>query len=752
MKRTLCSVLLGLLLLTAVAGAEEIIWFDGSRDPGGPPGKLLTDNEGYWGESVLTGVDYTYQYPPDNPADILKEDASKFGRRLLDGYYSGNWWAPVGISGRPLVVTLDFKRLCRFSEVDIVTRSRKVNVSIEVSADKSVWKQVGKLSTKGCVDSTLQRIRLPERPSGRYVKLTIDAGGITYLDEVIAWGNSDQSDPSPEYLRPVVAPAIANGIALESIPGIKATACADAQFFHWKNSLGKVGARPAVWSKLETWGCLTDKPVLPDLQSIGKPIEIVMARNESECAAVALTNTSINLPAKLRVTLSEFTPVSKKGDAKGLSGDLRVGGAIPSRWHGIGIGPLFSADNMLGKSHMQRYLTNGAGIMGFPEIELSPAGSAVLWLTIRADMAKPGLYEAKLAYKGGSPQLVRVKVVDVKLPEPAMWLQSWSGTTGMFPFEHADRRSREVGYKTSLGINVWDGFPEKATLPEAARGKCKAIYRIWGVGDYGHKIYSGSMKPDEITPAVEKEVAEMIRGHVSKARELGLGYDQWYVELADEPCLRNTEIFGAFCKLIRKIDPKVRIYCNPSFWVGFENGGVTPDAEVYRTLAPWYNDCVDISCPLVLLLEDRPKSAKLFGHKRLVNAFYNVASHQAKSEKREIIEEYRRYGWRAKSLGYNGWGFYSYYGPRGNPWDDFDSDFMTSEDLPDYEVVYPGPRGPIPTRAAEAFREGWEDYRLLTLLSSKNPSAFSALIKNYKAGEPIEKLRLKALEKLSEGR
>ena len=32
----------------------------------------------------------------------------------------------------------------------------------------------------------------------------------------------------------------------------------------------------------------------------------------------------------------------------------------------------------------------------------------------------------------------------------------------------------------------------------------------------------------------------------------------------------------------------------------------------------------------------------------------------------------------------------------------------------DYQMVYPGPRGPIPTRQSEALREGYEDCASLT--------------------------------------
>ena len=68
-----------------------VIWYDGIRSPA-PAGKLLSDNEGFWGDCTLTGVEYAYARPPDNPADVWRDQAAKPGRRLLDGRPVGNWW------------------------------------------------------------------------------------------------------------------------------------------------------------------------------------------------------------------------------------------------------------------------------------------------------------------------------------------------------------------------------------------------------------------------------------------------------------------------------------------------------------------------------------------------------------------------------------------------------------------------------------------------------------------------------------
>jgi len=222
-----------------------------------------------------------------------------------------------------------------------------------------------------------------------------------------------------------------------------------------------------------------------------------------------------------------------------------------------------------------------------------------------------------------------------------------------------------------------------------------------------------------------------------------MSYEDWYGELTDEPGPRNSAAYGALAATIKRADPRVRIYCNPCFWVG---DGVVADDEVFAALSPWYSQVIDVSVPLFLLLRDHPRSYELFTQPRSVNAFYYVATHHTRSEASAQVELYRRMGWEAFAHGFNGWGFYSYYAPRGNPWDDLDVDFYSREDRADYQMVFPGPRGPIATRASEAVREGWEDYCLLTLLRERGAEQeLAALLAEREAGTPMTELRLRGL-------
>jgi hypothetical protein len=752
---------LGLLISSGLHPAHaDRLWWDGTRDTTNePPGKLLSDNAGYWGERVTTDVEYSYEAAPDNPPDAQGDDTKVFGRRLLDGVPSGDWHTPVGVVNRPLIVTFDFKQPCLFSEVDLCTRSGKAAVTVEAGdSAQGPWRLAFQRDFASSPDTALRRLPLPERPSGRYLRISFNAVApqngnyLTYLEEVLVWG--DVQDKGPEKVHAVAPiPVIEEG-AFPSIPGSARTAVSQAEFVKWQRDLGAKSRQPAVWSQVPTWDAITDRPILPAANMAGQAVSLKATRNETENAALALTNTSMTAPMGGVVTLSAFRPVGAGSVAasRTVRASLRVGGAIQSRFHGPVIGPLLTSDNMPGANLLRRYLTNTDDIHRFPNLTLSPAGSVVLWLSVSTDGTPPGLYEASLTFKAaedsdraGSPVTaasalkVRVQVVDVTLPRPPVWLQTWSGTTSMFPFIYADRAQQEVEYKQSLGVTVWNGLPTPGSAAELAQKSGDAIYQVNILPHhYINEGYNNRLNLENLGPDDEKAIAEHVHALVKQTQALGLGYNDWYGELWDEPGRGNITAFGALAGLIKKIDPRVHLYANPIFW---EGSGNAPDDVVAPLLSPWYRQAVDISVPHEQLLRGYPRSTPLFDAPRFIRASYRVSTHGDKNESATQLDSYRRQAWDAFTRGYNGWGFYSYYAPVGDPWNDFDGA------QPDYQMVYPGPRGPIASRTSENVREGWEDYRLLTLLKQRGlAQEVAALLRSYAAGEPPQVLRLRALE------
>lgn len=736
---TLWAASLPFLSLPSRVHADRL-WWDGTRDSeSAAPGKLLSDNDGYWGDCVLTGVEYHYTgTPPDAPADSVGDDHTKFGRRLLDGAATGDWHVPVGAINRPLVTVFDFKRACLFRELDLATQSNKVAVTIECAdAETGPWRDISAIALAACPDKPFHRFPLPVS-TGRFLRLTVQGAAFTYLNEVLVWGDAAPGDKTPEAINPVTPPPAApNGTAFSSLPGIPKTTFADSLFHDWQHQLGGLAKQPAVWSRVPTWDSITDKPLLPATSEANHPVTLAMARNETQCAALALTNTSLLSTAVGDVALSAFRSALSKPQAGPLPvGQVRAAGTIGSRWYGVNVGPLFAADNKLGPNLMHRYLTNSDDIKDFPRLSLPPAGSAVCWLSVTTANVRPGIYQATLRF-GSSLVPVRLEVLDVTLPHPRVWVNTWSGTTPMFPFVYGDRPAREVAYKQDLGVTVWNGLPTPGSDAALARQPRRTVYQTFILPwDYVNIGYNNKIKPDALTPKDQAAITAYVHGLVTQAKALGLTYDDWYGELWDEPGVGNAAIFGAMAQMVHEADPHVRLYCNPCFWVGSD---VTDDAAEYAALQPWYSGMA-ISVPLSANLYNHPKSLALYNAPRPFRAFYGVDTASAKSERAADVERYRRKAWDAFARGWNGWGFYSYYAPRANPWTDFD----TGE--PDYQMVYPGPRGLIPTRPSEAVREGWQDYCLLSLLKQRGLNAeLASILKDYAAGVPLETLRIRAL-------
>jgi hypothetical protein len=313
---------------------------------------------------------------------------------------------------------------------------------------------------------------------------------------------------------------------------------------------------------------------------------------------------------------------------------------------------------------------------------------------------------------------IRAQVLEVTLPKSFAYVVSYSTYTRMFPFEYGDRLDREAAYRNDVHLNVHHGFPEPGTVMEAARKYGNALYGVYVGGDKYRK--------PGLTQAEIGEIEDGTRRAVARAKELGLRYDEWYVEMWDEPVAEAMKAYEPVCKLIHKVDPNVRIYCNP----------MTAD------IGDWYNKEIAVSVPCFKGSRmDLPEWKRLFSAPRWINGFYVVATNSAKGERTYVLERYRRFAWESMIRGWNGWGWFAYYQPVGDPWNDFDSE------CPDFLVAYPGPRGPIPTRHSEVAREGYEDYCLIDLLKQQGKKReVDSLMKAYKNGTPLTDLRLRALK------
>jgi hypothetical protein len=740
--------------------ANALVWATGERDPSGPPrGKLLSDNAGYWGDVVLTGATYTWESNPDNPTDRLMDNAAQFGRRLLDGRIEGNWWVPVGQNpGHELIAVFDFHRPCQFSEVDtIASRTPKTSLKIEVRATQTdPWTTVFTQSLDKSLNKPLNRAILPGNSAGRYMRLSLGSDGITWLDEVLVWGEADVSPQYPEHIAQAYRRELPSGV-LCSIPGMKTTEFPAARIAEWRSSTGPHASAPAVWSSIAQ--ASPRQPILPEAAVINPTVHVVMARNETESLYLALTNTSATDSRVVTINDVPLRAVDSNEPEASLRAKLLIGGALPTAapkqpltaeqrlrlmvdaslpddtasGDEVGILPFFDRGQMLGRSLMQRYLANGVEIRDFPQITLPPGGSAVFMLRVTTAETAAGQYAGSISATASDGQTVatplQIEVSDVTLPDLDLWVHSWGNATTQFPFETQSRCENDVRASRELGVTAFMGFPLPGSKAALFGSMGRTFYHATGIpADFVGRGYAGQLQPGQITIEDEKRIAEHLQGLSRQANQLGLRYDDWWVELWDEPQETNTATFEALARILRRTDPRIRIYMNPLFW----RPGHAPDDVIVAHLAPWYCELIDLSVPIMTLIGDNRATRELWSTPRYVRAFY---IHPAARGGRAMA-------WKAYDLGYNGWGYYCYHAPRGNPWD-----IRTWTELGySYQMVFPGPQGPIVMPIYEEMRDGWEDYRLLAALRQRGrEDIVRKLLSGYREGESLTELRVTGL-------
>lgn len=747
---------------TAADARDQLVWATGQRDDTGlPKGKLLSDNNNYWGDSILTGVEYTYESDADNPLDRIANQKETFGRRLLDGRVRGNWHVPVGQARGPMIVVFDFKRPCQFNEVTVIaTRSTNVAINVETrSSPDEPWRMVKQQAAQNAPLGAINRVRFAQPAPGRYLRLSLQAEekNITYIDEVLVWGNAEVSNDYPENIAPTYRLEKLQD-QWESIPGIKATQFDQTTFTQWKDTLGKQGDDGVIWALASSPS--PDKPVLPDDTQRNTPLAFQLTRNETESKYVTLTNTSIDRARTITIEDIHWRKTGSSQTTDTIVSEIRVGGALPARppkqrltdeqklrLHldpnesvavdeaGVRVLPFFTADEMLGQNMMKRYLTNGQTIHTFPQVTLPPGGAAVFMVRVTTSSSEPGTYQAHLTATTDEGQKIilriNAKVFNVNLPNPRLWVRSWGEGTSQFPFETQARRVRDVLVNRQLGVTVWSGWPKPGSKAEMFGRLGPTDYRLRGIpSKYVHQGYGNKIKAHQLKDKDKKVIKDHVRQLVAQAKALNLAYDQWWVELWDEPQEKNVELFGALARMIHEVDPEIQIYMNPLFW----RPGHAPPQKVFDDLAPFYNDLIAISVPVSTLVKGPDVvSTPLWKHKRPVNAMFIHPATRAG----------RQFSWQAFALGFNGWGYYCYFVPRGNPWD-----IRTWRNLNyGYQMVFPSAQGPIPTPIYETMRDGWEDYRLLTALKEAgHTDKLKHILDGLSRKQQLDQLRQTALE------
>ena len=736
------------LAAIAASATEPIKWTGGDwDDAGAPKGALLSDNPGWWGRSVFTGVTYSYAegHEPTAPRDIRKDGGEEsFGRRLLDGKKHGDWNTTVGKGGKtPLIAVFDFKRPCAFSEVDLfISRNLAVHGVVETSDDGTNWTVACSFS----LSSPMARISL-EGAKARFLRLSIQAEqGIVYLDEVLVWGEGEVSERYPEAVADIpagdalhfVKPHDGGGIEIAPLAKPTLDEC-KVKSGKWKVDAAASGGPGAV-------------PAVADTE-VGPPREILLARNETEVRYFAIANASAHA-ATVSLTPPDF------GDPA-ISAELLIGGVVrmvrpapkekltqkqiidllitdesklyeekPQR---LDVLPFFRGHALPAPNFARRYLANPAQVTGFPAaVPLAPGEGCVVMLRVTPDSAALGRRRTQLKVQSSKLKVESSKaantqpstfnlqlsttVVDATLPDLPLWIHAYSPFTSQFPFESESRMKTDVARLAALGVSSCYGLPRPRT--KQAFLKTLAPHTIcanngWVSGRIFGDTYRGKWAHFDSTNRAA--IAEAAHKVVREAESIGLKPEEYCIFMPDEPGRHNAALVGEMARIVKEAEPALMIYENPCFW----ERGFPPYETIRDCLVPYYNEVIDISCPLRNLVRPGNLLTKeLWTAKRRVNAQYIHPPGRAG----------RSIAWSSFENGLNGFAYYCYYSPRGNPWD---IRTWTSLDY-SYQMVFPLENDVAVTPIYETMREAWEDYRTLEALRrAGKDKLLDELLKSY---------------------
>ncbi|MGC4097164.1 MAG: hypothetical protein QM706_08610 [Nitrospira sp.] len=201
-------------------------------------------------------------------------------------------------------------------------------------------------------------------------------------------------------------------------------------------------------------------------------------------------------------------------------------------------------------------------------------------------------------------------------------------------------------------------------------------------------------------PILNSVAKERLLGWVKKMSaylsERGLPPDRWAFYPVDEPNRDGLLLVRAVAQVIKEWNPAVRVYADPS--VHASPPLETADLQDAQSL-------VDHWQPNLLAV--RGRMGEFF--KALKKDWWIYGNPKSPAKVGSPLRDYRMLAWWAWYYGARGVGFWSYSDTGGSSaWEDVDGR------RPDWAVVYETSQGIVSSRRWEAFREGLEDYVLLS--------------------------------------
>lgn len=343
-------------------------------------------------------------------------------------------------------------------------------------------------------------------------------------------------------------------------------------------------------------------------------------------------------------------------------------------------------------------------------LTLRPGESKQIWLTVHANSAPSGEYEMGLLIRPANVtaevQVVplHVKIWPVSFPEKqGLFVNTWSYLTWR-PVK--SNIARAIADLDAHHANVAIVHPHQIPWPDASKQ-----FRVdYSAFDRVMAYQSGSQQrlffmnfADESKRRLGSSYKYMstewknvfsiwIKDWIRHMKHLGLDYQDYSFYIVDEPKdVSEVKILVETARLLKAIDSNIRVYTT----LGEMN---VLDIQIAANLIDIYQVLLkDIDSIKVKELKFLDKEIWLYsaddgGKHAPPHAFYRLQA------------------WKAFQKGMKGIGFWAYAdtGAAGSGWNDFDGR------RPDYSVVYEGDNSLISSKRWEAWRDGIEDYEIIS--------------------------------------
>lgn len=257
-----------------------------------------------------------------------------------------------------------------------------------------------------------------------------------------------------------------------------------------------------------------------------------------------------------------------------------------------------------------------------------------------------------------------------------------------------------VGLDGMWSAEHWAGFN---TMLRLVRGRgMLLLYLGW---DITRNPLGLSKHHPDISSDAKRRLSQWLDRMSAYLDQHGFSKQQWALYPVDEPRGDNIVFLEAVARAIKSTDPQIRVYADPT---SGKTGHTSLD-DLRRL-----DEVIDIWQPNLEFV--RGQAHTFFSGLQKPWWLYGNPTSPAKLG--SPLQHYRLLAWWSWIFGARGVGFWSYSDTNGSSaWNDVDGKY------PDWAVVYEGDNQVISSRRWEAFREGLEDYALLSALDRRTAEA-----------------------------